>query len=360
MELNDDIIYYWLSVSGLSSRKANALLAHYTPLQLWEEVGTTLTEVRYFGERAYEALLRYRNYDFLQRSLDGLDGMGISFLPQNRFPECLAQPQVDPPILLYYRGDISLIHTNCVAVVGTRACSPYGKEATTRLTTDLCNYNITIVSGLATGIDMYAHRAAIKANGKTIAVLGSGLNNMAPVSNLPLYNDILASGGLVLSEYAPSYPASKYTFPERNRIVSGLSQGIIVVEAGLKSGALITASMAAEQNRIVFAVPSNITNLKAVGSNRLLLDGAIAALTAQDICETLGFSFGKIEKKERAIQLDIFEQKIYNILSDGDEDFDSLVLKAELAPPKLSALLATMEIKGLVQRKPSNVYGLVQ
>ncbi|MDE7396009.1 MAG: DNA-processing protein DprA [Clostridiales bacterium] len=358
MELTEDLIYYWLSVSGLSPRKANALLSEYTPLELWEGIGKTLTSVSFFGERAYEALIRYRNFDYLQRSVDALDNDGISFLPQNRFPECLIQSEVDPPIILYYRGDISLVHTNCVAVVGTRACSPYGKEAATRLVTDLCNYNVTIVSGLATGIDMYAHRAAVQANGKTIAVLGSGLNDVQPVSNIPLYRDILASGGLVLSEYAPSRPASKYTFPERNRIVSGLSQGVIVVEAGLKSGALITADCALDQNRTLFAVPSNITNVKALGSNRLLFDGAIAALTAEDICKTLNFSFGKIERKERAVQLDIFEQKIYNILSGGDENFDSLVIKAEIAPPKLSAVLSALEIKGIVQRKPSNVYGL--
>ncbi len=359
MTFNDDFIYFWMGVSGITSRRANALLHEHTPIELWDGFGKTLTDATLFGERAYDALNRFHSEEYLFDLADKLNNMGISFVTQNKFPDKLKQKEVDPPIMLYYRGNIELIRTDCVAMVGTRACSSYGKDAAARLATDLSNYGVTIVSGLASGIDTYSHRATLRAGGKTVAVLGSGLNCITPTVNISLAEEIVSSGGLVVSEYAPRAGATKYTFPERNRIISALSSGVIVVEAGLKSGALITADYALEQNRTVFAVPANITNAKAVGSNRLLYDGAVPALNADDICDTLSFSRKKSDCKPRAIQLDIFEQKIYNILRSGDESFDSLVFKAELIPPKLSAILSGMEIKGLIVKKQSNIFGLI-
>ncbi len=358
MGVTENLIYYWLGISGITSRRANALLSNYSPLELWEKIGNELTNVSAFGDKAYDALLRYRSEEFLTKSIEKLDNMGISFITYEKFPELLSQREVDPPMLLYYKGDISLIRSNCVGVVGTRECTAYGKEATNRLVTDLCKYNVTIVSGLATGIDTYAHRATLKAGGKTIAVLGSGLNCIAPQSNVGLSEEIINAGGLILTEYLPRTEATRFTFPERNRIISGLSIGVIVVEAGLKSGALITADYACEQNRTLFAVPGNITSTRSVGTNRLLYDGAVPALTAEDVCETLNLSYRKIEKNTRSIQLDIFEQKIYNILLSGEQNFDSLVFAAEMAPQKLTALLSLLELKGIVKRKQSNVFCL--
>lgn len=357
MILSDELIYFWLGVSGIGARRANKLLAALTPFELWEGVGDGSLGRNLFGDK-YDALVRFRNEDFLARSIDSLTNRGISYITRDRFPERLIQSEVDPPVMLYYRGDISLIETDCIAMVGTRACSSYGRDAATRLATDLCAYNVTIVSGLATGIDSSAHRATLKAGGKTIAVLGSGLDCVTPVSNYNLCNEIIESGGLVLSEYSPRFEGMKFSFPERNRIISGLSVGVIVVEAGLKSGALITANYAAEQNRYVFAVPGSILSGKSLGSNRLLYDGAIPALTAEDICDTLKLSAPKIEKISRAIQLDIFEEKIYNILQSGDESFDSLVEKTDYTPARLSALLSLMEIKGAVRKKQSNIYSI--
>lgn len=358
MVLNENTIYFWLGLSGITSRRTNALLERYSPIELWEGVGKTITERNLFGDKSYDALIRFRSEEFLEQSTNRLDDLGISYITIDKFPEKLRQKEVDPPVMLYYRGNISLLNTESVGVVGTRACSAYGKEATTRLVKDLCERGVTIVSGLASGVDTYAHRTVLREGGKTIAVLGSGLNCVTPLSNVGLCNEIIEAGGLIISEYAPRYPATKYTFPERNRIISGLSEGVIVVEAGLKSGALITANYALEQNRTVFAVPGNITSVRSIGSNRLLYDGAVPALNAADICDTLGLKCAKIVKKPRAIQLDIFEQKIYNILLSGDESFDALVLKAELPPPKLSAVLSSMEIKGIVDKKQSNIYSL--
>ena len=356
--VNENTIYFWLGLSGITSKRANALAEKFSPFELWERVGKTLTEKSLFGEKAYDALVRFHSEEFLAQSIDKLDDMGISFITYDKFPDKLRQKEVDPPVMLYYRGNAALLNTESVAVVGTRACSAYGKEAATRLVKDLCESNVTVVSGLASGVDTYAHRAALRADGKTIAVLGSGLNCVTPLGNAGLCNEIIESGGLVVSEYPPRYAATKYTFPERNRIISGLSAGVIVVEAALKSGALITANYALEQNRTVFAVPGNIKSIKSVGTNRLLYEGAVPALCAADVCDTLGLDCAKIVKKPRAIQLDIFEQKIYNILLSGEENFDSLVIKAELPPPKLSAVLSAMEIKGIIDKKQSNFYRL--
>ncbi len=353
---SEDFFWFWLGISGVSARRLDAVLSVYSPVEIWEKIGGELSDPYPFGEKAYESLLRYHSEELLRKSMERLDDLGIGFVTRNRFSERLSQREVRPPAMLYYRGDISLLHTDCVGVVGTRECTAYGKDAATRLAYDLCASGVTVVSGLATGIDAYAHRAALKANGKTIAVLGSGLNCVAPVSNMGLYEDILRSGGLVVSEYAPQIVATRYTFPERNRIISGLSAGVIVVEAREKSGALITAEFAAEQNRTVFAVPGNITSARSSGCNRLLYDGATPALCAQDICDCLNISAKKSEKNNRVIQLDIFEQKIYNILISGERSFDDLVEQTALLPPKLSALLSAMEIKGAVVKKQSNIY----
>lgn len=355
MELTEDLIYYWLHISGLSARRANRLLSVFSLHDLWEEIGRGITDKSLLGDRL-ESLVRFRNDDYLQGRLRSLQDAGVSFVTRTRFPEKLLQPEVDPPLLLYYRGDLSLLDTDGIAMVGTRACSVYGREAATRLATDLCARGLTIVSGLATGIDTYAHRAALKAGGKTIAVLGSGLFRISPAGNATLAEEIAESGGLVLSEYEPSFEGMKYSFPERNRLISGLSLGVIVVEAGLKSGALITSSFAAEQNRYVFAVPGTIFSRQSLGTNRLLYDGAVPALSADDVCDTMRLSVPEIDAQSRAIQLDIFEQKIYNLLQSGDESFDSLVEKCEFPPQKLSALLSGLEIKGIIRKKQANLY----
>ena len=356
MELTDGLIYYWMSVSGVSSRKANKLLGELSPYDIWDGLEDLPRLRDALGEKHYAALLRFKNEEFLMGSMERLANMGISYITRDKFPTHLSQSEVDPPLMLYYRGDISLLDTPSVAVVGTRACSSYGKEAAGKITRELCERGVTVVSGLASGIDTYAHRAALKAGGKTVAVLGSGLNRVTPTPNISLFEEIVNNGGLAVSEYSPNSDATRYTFPERNRIISGLSKGVIVVEAGEKSGALITAEFAEEQGRTVFAVPGNITSQRSVGPNRLLFDGATPALSGEDICYTLGISAGNKEKISRAIQLDIFEQKIYNILQSGETSFDTLVEKSELPPHKLSAILSSLEIQGIIVKLNSNIY----
>lgn len=191
----------------------------------------------------------------------------------------------DYPIVLYTKGNTRLLNTESISIVGCRNCSEYGRKMALKYGYLLARKNITIVSGLAKGIDTYAHKAALIAKGNTIAVLGSGINYIYPQENKKLYTDILNNNGLILSEYGIyTKPLPEY-FPERNRIISGLANKILVVEAGRKSGSIITANIAAEQGKHVYAIPGNITNENSEGTNNLIKEGAILVSSLEDILD---------------------------------------------------------------------------
>ena len=189
----------------------------------------------------------------------------------------------DPPELLYCLGDIRLLNEPSIAIVGTRNASNYGKRIAYNLSQELSKRGVTIISGLASGIDSYAHEGAFKNVGKTIAVLGSGIDVIYPKENEDLYKSIIKNGGLIVSEFPLGTKPEKDNFPKRNRIISGLSDGVVVVEAKKKSGALITADLALEQGRSVFAVPGNIDSQNSEGTNNLIKEGAVPVTSYLDI-----------------------------------------------------------------------------
>ena len=193
----------------------------------------------------------------------------------------------DKPHVLYAKGNIRLLQEKCVAIVGSRDCSTYGMNVCKKLSYNLAKENICIISGLARGIDRYAHIGALKAGGKTIAVLGNGLDTIYPYENKDLYELILKNNGLIITEYIIGTKPNRLNFPARNRIISGLSDGIVVVEAGEKSGALITAEFGMEQGKEVFSVPGNIDSLKSVGTNQLIKDGASIVLDYKDVVDNI-------------------------------------------------------------------------
>lgn len=197
----------------------------------------------------------------------------------------------NPPEVLYCRGNMSLLDSECIAIVGTRKLTSYGKEAAYNISRQLAEKGFTIVSGLAMGIDAVAHQATLSVRGKTIAVLGTGVSDKTiyPKVNFKLSQDILKNDGLIISEYAADEPGFKSNFPQRNRIISGLSKGTVVIEADEKSGSLITARLALEQNRDVFAVPGSIFSKRSVGPNKLIQKGAKAIMSAQDIIDEYQF-----------------------------------------------------------------------
>ena len=267
------------------------------------------------------------------------------------YPKLLKQIY-DPPFILYYRGRIEAFNGFLLAVVGARKYSAYGRQVTEKLVKELTLNNLTIVSGLALGIDALAHAAAIEAGGKTVAVLGSGLDqqNIYPWQNRYLADKIQAHGGLILSEYPIGTMPLKHHFPQRNRIISGLSSATLVIEAGEKSGALITAFHALEQNREVFAVPGSIYSGASEGTNRLIAMGAKLVTGAKDIIETLNLTeaAGYIANK-KIIPETAEEELILSQLSYEPLHIDELKQLTKLDISVINSTLTVMEMKGLVK-----------
>lgn len=272
------------------------------------------------------------------------------------FPPALREIP-SPPVIIYGRGEIKLLaEKNLFAVVGTRKPTSYGLEATSILARELTEAGITIVSGLAMGIDARAHETAVENKGKTIAVLGSGIdqNSIFPPENRSLARRIIESGGTIISEYAPGTPAVKEHFPARNRIISGLSKGVLVVEAREKSGALITAGLALEQNREVFALPGSIFSLASAGPNKLIQQGAKAVTSAKDILEELGIDYNK-RREETDELIDEKERLLLELLSEPF-GIDLLKEKTGLDTSTIVASLSLLELKGRIKNMGGDTY----
>lgn len=266
------------------------------------------------------------------------------------YPELLREVY-DPPFCLFVRGKFKPDNFS-LAVVGTRKFSPYGRQITEELVRDLANQGVTIVSGLALGIDCIAHDTTLKVGGKTIAVLGSGINkrHIYPAQNKDLAERIIKSGGALISEYPPGTLPSRFTFPRRNRIVAGMSLGTLVVEAPEGSGALITSQYALDSGREIFAVPQNITALNAFGPNELIKNGAHPVSKATDILDTLNLQDVKKYIANQAIIPDSpTEATILANLSREPIHVDELIKKSKLDSSTINATLTLMEMKGKVK-----------
>lgn len=278
------------------------------------------------------------------------------------YPNLLTQIS-DPPKTLYCRGNIQLLNTICFGVVGARKLTAYGKEVTSNIARDLSRSGFTVVSGLALGIDAIAHTSTLDFNGKTIAVLGSGVddNNIFPRTNFRLAMDILDNDGLIISEYPEGFHANEKTFPQRNRIISGLSKGVIVIEADLKSGALITARWALEQNRDVFAIPGSIYSFGSIGTNKLIQRGAKLVSSIEDITEEYGDEIKISEKEISTISTkDPVEKNILAILETNDSLFiDEIVRLSTLETSKVIATLSILEIKGKIKNIGNKKYKIL-
>lgn len=254
----------------------------------------------------------------------------------------------DCPKAIYAIGNIKLLNEkNILAVVGSRRPSEYGLKATRTFSRTSAENGVVIVSGLAIGIDAEAHRAALDVPGKTIAVLGSAIDNFYPAINQRLAQKIIASNGLVVSEYPPGSPTYPGNFPLRNRIIAGLSDATLVVEAAEKSGSLITAFLAAQYNRDVFAVPGNIDRVLSKGTNYLIKKGACLAIRGDDFSEYFGIKSNKNAKRD--LRLTLEEAKIINILETGEQSFDQLIKLCALEAKALNSALLTLEMKEFIK-----------
>lgn len=252
----------------------------------------------------------------------------------------------DPPEKLYCIGDVKLLEKTSLAVVGSRKCSEYGRRIAIKIGNEAARNNIIVVSGLAKGIDSFSHIGALQAGGKTVAVLGCGVDICYPKENKKLYEQI-ASEGLIVSELPPGSEPMPYTFPRRNRIISGLSEAVAVVEAGTNSGALITAEVAASQGREVFAVPGNITSQYSLGTNKLIADGARPVAVIDDIFTGMGLA-PKVTA-EQLEELGTDEQAVYAVIKENGEVTVDFVCRAlNKSPVFVNGIVTVLEMKGLV------------
>jgi len=261
----------------------------------------------------------------------------------------------EPPQTLFYQGQIFKTDENFLTVVGSRRMSHYGREVCEKLIAGLQNYPITIVSGLALGIDTVAHQSALRAKLRTIAFPGSGLDQsvLYPRSNLKLAEEIIETGGLLISELAPTQKATPYTFPRRNRLMAGLSKATLIIEASQKSGTLITARLALDYNREVLAVPGAITWPNSFGPNYLIREGAIPITSSVNILQVFGFEPENSDQQLKLIPEDLStdELKILKLIQAGETNIDQMIIDSKLSAPVVNTILMLLEIKGLISNK---------
>jgi DNA processing protein len=345
---------YWVGfnhINGIGSVRLKSLVDFFSDLSVAWQAPAEALQAAGLPPKIIQNLQRFRkqvDLELLYQSI--LDkGIQIITLLDESYPRRLKEIEQPPPVL-YMHGQLIDEDDWTVAVVGTRRMTAYGRQVTAELSNFLGHNGITLVSGLARGVDGLAHKTILDSGGRTIAVLGSGVDRIYPPENRQLAARIIENGAII-SDYAPGTPPEGINFPPRNRIISGLSLATIVVEAGDTSGALITASFAAEQGREVFAIPGNIYSLQSKGTNRLIQQGAIPLLSMEDILETLNLEKIHVQRHVRKlIPADDMEKRLLTVLNFEPKHIDEISEELEIPVEKVSASLALMELKGMVQQ----------
>lgn len=349
---------YWIAlslVSELGARRIRLLYERFGSAQAAFTAAQADLSHSGLPARAVAALLAEREKIDPEAEWAGLlkKGYGVTTLADHDYP-CILRQIYDPPALLFYRGDLSVLQAPCVAVVGSRKATAYGRAAAARLAADLARAGVVVVSGMARGIDTCAHQGALADGGITAAVLGCGLDVCYPPENLRLREKI-AQNGVLLSEHPPRTEPKAQHFPLRNRIISGLSLATVVVEAAEKSGALITADCALEQGREVYAVPGSINSPYSQGCHKLLKDGAALLSKADDLLLELGLAAPEPEIKPEQ-KLTDEQRKVLQSLDFEPVNFDDLLSSTRLTAPVLTALLVELELFQLIRKLPGNYY----
>ncbi len=323
-----------------------------------------LLQIDGIGPELARRLSDWKNSVNLAGEIEKIEKNHLSIVAFNdpAYPKLLKEIY-DPPPILYVKGSLKEEDNYAIAVVGTRRCSHYGRMSSERLSAQIARLGLTVVSGLARGVDTAAHRGALSANGRTIAVLGSGLDRIYPPENRELAEDIAASGALI-SEFPLGTGPHRQNFPLRNRVISGLSLGIVVVEAAKRSGSLITASQALEQGRAVFAVPGRMDSYFSKGTNALIREGAKLVEGIEDICEEFPYLFApeaessaeSEETKRPRPRLSREEEIVLNKLSAQERSIDEITLECKLPPAAVLASLLSLEIKRLAIQLPGKLF----
>ncbi len=355
-------LYYWIALRftfGIGNVIYRNLITYFkSPEKIFQADPDELRKVAGITTKAIEAINSFRPNPEIDRELKLIESNNITLITLNSpyYPENLRNIY-DPPPFLYVKGALKKEDRDAVAIVGSRYASEYGTRATEEISRSLASRGVTIVSGMARGIDSYAHQGALSVKGRTIAVLGSGIDVVYPPENSRLY-DAIASHGAVVSEYPMGTEPHSYNFPARNRIISGLSQGVLVAEASPKSGSLITARLALDQGRDVFAIPGNVYSYKSKGTHSLLRSGAKLVESAQDILEELQFKINACPKQaeEETIaappRLNLEAQEIYALIQNEPVHIDELIVGSNFSISRISSILLELEMNSMVKQLP--------
>jgi len=333
-----------------------------TPSGVFHAGRRGLGAVEGLARKRAESILSFKDWNRVDDILHFCKKQGIkmTWYGADDYPELLREI-ADPPTVLYYRGTLDRQDRYAIAVVGSRAATPYGRQVARSVSEGLAAMGFTIVSGMARGIDSIAHMGAIRRGGRTIAVLGSGIDVLYPPEARGLYEKICGAGA-VISEFPPGTPPNRENFPRRNRTISGLSLGVIVVEASRGSGTIITARYALDQNREVFAVPGNITSANSRGTNELIKNGAKMLTRPDDVVRELGpLLKGFIKSEQRvAVEMSTEERRICDILSGEPVHIDDITREAGIPASRVLGILLGLELKSVVGQVEGKKFFLIQ
>lgn len=360
---SDDYLEDWLRlclVSGVGPRILTTLIAHFqTPQAVLAADASQLQQVEGVGYRLAQAIAVAKQEIDLSPELAACRSAGIQMVSRSAtaYPRLLLEIH-DPPGVLFLQGDLRAADSLAIAVVGSRNATRYGVTQAARIATGLARAGVTVVAGLARGIDAAAHRAALAAGGRTLAVMGGGLLKTYPPEHAELARQVSEQGCLI-SEMPPRYVATRHAFPRRNRIISGLTLGTLIVEAAERSGALITARQAMEQNRDVFAVPGPVDNRNSKGCHALLRDGAILVESVEDILDALGplvetnqQEDGREIRHPAELQLNATETSVLQAIGTNPTLVDQVVQQTELPTHRVLSTLSVLEVRQLIVRSP--------
>jgi DNA processing protein len=363
MNLNQDKRLAWLAlatVPKVGPVRIRQLIRNFkTPEAILHAGRADLENLPDIGPKLASLIAREADFGKAEKQLELLEKSAykLAVFESDEYPESLKNIY-DPPPFIFYEGDVDCLKRPCLAVVGPRSASSYGRMMAEKLVRELIEAGFTIVSGFARGIDTIAHRTAVDSGGLTSAVFGCGIDTIYPPENKTLYRNLVLNGCAISEFFLKEKPEPKY-FPRRNRIISGLSLGVLVVEAGEKSGALLTAQHALDQGREVFAVPGNINSRTSKGTNRIIRDGAKLVTSAEDVLEELKFlvpSSRPVDENRITPHLEGVQKKIYDILSNQPIQLDKIVKRAQMPVSSALEILLELELNGLVRQLSGKMF----
>ncbi|KKY01743.1 MULTISPECIES: DNA-processing protein DprA [Paraclostridium] len=361
--MNKKDIYLWLlSIGGIGNKTIEKIEDSVDNIeQLMDLPDKDILKIENLNLNIKQNIVKYKSRAYIDSLKEDLYKHGVSYIGKNEstYPSKLRHIY-NAPSVLFYKGDINQLDKLSLAMVGSRKPTSYGIWCAQSLSEKLSNYNINIVSGMAMGIDEHSHKGCIKGSSKTIAVLGSSVENPLPKKNLNLSNKILEEGGLLVSEYNVGHPVAPSNYPARNRIISGLSDGVIVVEATKKSGALITVDFALEQGKNVFAIPGNINSDMSKGCHMIIKDGAKLVDDIEDIINEYNLKkFNKIANDSNSNGLTYVQQSIFDIIeTKGSLHIDRICDYTNMNIQDINCILNMLEIEGKIIEMRNKIYSV--